>query len=96
MAERIKVKPTSTEDPKFERKRQSGILKGAKSGSLTGKQSDALKAANTSKAADRGMPKKSRGQWYRDAAKRFLTKKTAAGRAKTKKDKTLGSIAKGG
>lgn len=96
MADRIKVKPTSTEDPKFEKKRQAGILKGASSGALTVKQSKALSTVNKSKAADKGMPKKSRGQWYRDAAKRFLTKKTAAGRAKTKKDKTLGSIAKGG
>ena len=93
MTDRIKARPTTTEDPKFEKKRQAGIKKGIKN--VAPGQGKALSTVNASKRADKGMPKKSSGQWYRDAAKRFLTKKTAAGRAKTKKDKTLGSIARG-
>lgn len=93
MAERIKAKPTTTEDPKFEAKRQAGIKKGIKN--VTPSQAKALSTVNASKAADKGMPKKSKGKWYRDAAKRYLTKKTKAGQATEKKNKTLGSIAKG-
>lgn len=112
MAHRLKVKPTSTEDPKFEKKRQGDRLKAVRAGTSKnmGRDLDTQKAVNTSKKADRGMPVKNKpgsltnpggylktaASYYRGVVKKALTKGTAVGRAKTKKNKTLGSIAKPG
>lgn len=104
MAGRIKVEPTSVEDPKFEAKRQKVISRESKpGGKLSTAKQVALGAANTSKRADKGMPKKGVSKWWGDAATRlrksavkYLRKKTIGGRSREQKNKTLGSAANPG
>jgi len=68
--------------------RQSQLTKGRKSRKVTVSQELAMGKAASSQAADKGMPRKGAMKWWKDAAKRALSR-TKAGKSKTKKDEAL-------